>query len=584
MPTLDLLIPTPRLLETDHVDVAARPEQVWQRLRHDDLARSPLVHALFELRALPSRLAGKHEPSSVRIDDLRSTPDRPGFQLLVEQAPETFAVGAIGKVWHGEIPFVHVNDARAFEAFSEPDFVKVAWSIRIRPFGEQDCRVELEVRVDATDDQAWAKFERYFRLIGVGSRFIRRSLLSDLARELGTPDAGEQTRPLPGDELLDDAAAATTDGITIAATPEQIWPHLSHMALSGPACGDAALELLCDEPPYALVFGGLYDAATGQQLPFAAPRPESYWHTTCALVLEKLDEGTTRLHVRGRAAFSKEGCRRAAWLRAVHPFILRRTLKQLAARVEGRLPRDDLKDVLSGVGGAGLMLASLLTPFLRRTRSHWGLDEATAREPRPGDELVSSPVWSWTHGVEIDAPPERVWRWVAQIGADKAGFYSYQWLENLVGCGIHNADSVHQDWELEQGDTLLLHPKVPPLRIVQLERGHHFVAFAPIDEQARAKGEPWATASWLFAVEPLPEGRSRLLTRYRVACSPDVATWLAFGPTLLEPIGFAMDRRMLLNVKQRVERERRYELAALCGKASSSIAASSSATLAGLVK
>jgi hypothetical protein len=59
---------------------------------------------------------------------------------------------------------------------------------------------------------------------------------------------------------------------------------------------------------------------------------------------------------------------------------------------------------------------------------------------------------------------------------------------------------------------------------------------------------------------------------------------LAFGPTLLEPIGFAMDRRMLLNVKQRVERERRYELAALCGKASSSIAASSSATLAGLVK
>jgi hypothetical protein len=174
-----------------------------------------------------------------------------------------------------------------------------------------------------------------------------------------------------------------------------------------------------------------------------------------------------------------------------------------------------------------------------------------------------------------------VWRWVAQIGADRAGFYSYQWLENLSGCGLRNADAVHQDWELEQGDELRLHPKVPPLRIVRLERGQFFVAHAPLDEVARAKGQTWATASWLFAVDPLPNGRCRLLTRYRLACSPDVATRLALGPTLMEPIGFAMDRRMLLGVKERAEREARYALREV---SSSSSAVSSSATFAGLVK
>ncbi len=111
------------------------------------------------------------------------------------------------------------------------------------------------------------------------------------------------------------------------------------------------------------------------------------------------------------------------------------------------------------------MLVSLLTPFLRRTRNHWGVSPAEAEAPRPGDELVPAPVWAWTHGVQIDATPEQVWRWTAQVGADRAGFYSYQWLENLVGCELRNADAVHPEWELKVGDALLLHPKAPPLRV-----------------------------------------------------------------------------------------------------------------------
>jgi len=231
-------------------------------------------------------------------------------------------------------------------------------------------------------------------------------------------------------------------------------------------------------------------------------------------------------------------------------------LRHLAERAEGRLPKDDAWDAVEGIGGVVLMIAAFLTPFLRRARSHWGVDQATATRTYPGDELVAEPLWSFNHGVDIQAPASRVWPWIAQIGADRGGFYSYQWLENLVGCEVRNAEVIHPEWEAQVGQSLVLHPdpKAPRLQIVAVEAGRHMVAEARADERARAGGHAWAAASWLFLVEPLGESRSRVISRYRAACSTDLATRLAFGPSLLEPVGFAMDRRMLLGVKERAER------------------------------
>ena len=60
--------------------------------------------------------------------------------------------------------------------------------------------------------------------------------------------------------------------------------------------------------------------------------------------------------------------------------------------------------------------------------------------------------------------------------------------------------------------------------------------------------------SWLFFVEPLDEGRRcRVISRFRVATSDDLATRLSFGPLLVEPIGTVMDRRMLQGIKRRAE-------------------------------
>jgi hypothetical protein len=115
---LDRVIPARRLCELDDVELAAPLARVYERLRHGDLTDgSPFVRALFAVRELSRRLAGDAEPLTqpitLRIDALRSSPEQPGFKILLEDAPHELAVGAIGQVWQLEIPFVHVPDAAA---------------------------------------------------------------------------------------------------------------------------------------------------------------------------------------------------------------------------------------------------------------------------------------------------------------------------------------------------------------------------------------------------------------------------------------------------------------------------------------
>jgi hypothetical protein len=597
MTALDRLIPGPHLLEIDRIDLAVPAARVWERVRHGELAQSLPIRALFAMRSVAS---GPHASlaasSTFRIDHLKSTLECPGFQILVDDPPCEMAVAAIGKVWRLNIPFVHVADANEYAAFAQPGFIKVAWAIRVLPRGERQTHVELELRVEATDIRSWQRFRRYFRLIGPFSRVIRRSLLRALARDLGAPDT-RKDRALPGDDLLPDAGGQTTGTIDIRATPDAIWPWLLQMGggragfysidlldndgvpsareihpeLQRLAVGDVipatprspdGFEVLRIEAPRVLLLGGLFDAHEGRQLAFAAPRPPRYWHVTWAFVLDPLDERSTRLHVRARAAFPASRRLHAAWIRRVHVLMQAVQLRNLAARAEGRTAPTGWREVLEGLCGAWRIAFALLTPFLRSQRAHWELDPVTAARALPGDDLIGKPRWHWTHGIEIDAPAEEVWPWIAQIGADRGGFYSYQWLENLAGCRVRNAETIHPEWEIKGDQGLVLHPDVPPLCIVSLERGRHLVTHAPADPNARASGKPWVEASWLFLIEPIGPTRCRFVSRYRVACSNDLATRLAYGPTFVEAIGFAMDRRMLLGVKQRAEASRRRPLAA----------------------
>ncbi len=217
-----------------------------------------------------------------------------------------------------------------------------------------------------------------------------------------------------------------------------------------------------------------------------------------------------------------------------------------------------VRDLVEAGPGIGIILLSLASPWRRVRRSTWATCPTDTGRRYPGDELVPSPRWQWTHAVIVDAPPADVWPWVAQVGADRGGFYSYAALENLVGCGIANAERIHPEWAVGPSSELLVHPKAPPLPVASLEPGAWFVVHGGPPPGTDLGRDRWVDVSWLFLVEPVGDGnRSRVVSRYRCATSNDLATRLQFGPALLEPISFAMDRRMLLGIRHRAERAAR---------------------------
>jgi hypothetical protein len=111
----------------------------------------------------------------------------------------------------------------------------------------------------------------------------------------------------------------------------------------------------------------------------------------------------------------------------------------------------------------------------RRWQLRWGATDQEVDEALPGDGLIASPNLTATRAITVRTSADRVWPWIAQLGQDRGGFYSYDFLENLVGCKIHSADRVVPEWQHPQvGDEVKLHPEVA-LGVAALEPGRSLV-------------------------------------------------------------------------------------------------------------
>ncbi|HWW75575.1 MAG TPA: hypothetical protein VNZ44_09270, partial [Pyrinomonadaceae bacterium] len=123
------------------------------------------------------------------------------------------------------------------------------------------------------------------------------------------------------------------------------------------------------------------------------------------------------------------------------------------------------------------------------------------------------------------------------------GFYSYSWLENLVGCRLHNADRIVPEFQqLSVGDTVRLHPQAPPLPVLICEPPRTLV----FGNNMNYPG------TWGFYLKEVDEGTTRLLIRGRGDWRPGLMNWLG-AHVLFEPAHFIMERKMMLGIKQRAE-------------------------------
>lgn len=195
----------------------------------------------------------------------------------------------------------------------------------------------------------------------------------------------------------------------------------------------------------------------------------------------------------------------------------------------------------------GLFLIAACTvfrPLLRPWYSKWGATPAELTRHLPGDEYVPHPCGGYTQAISIKAPADLVWSWLVQIGQDKGGFYSYELLENMVGCNIHNADCILAEYQdAKVGDNLILHPKAPPVPLIAIEPGRALVYGGNPDENT--------STTWTFFIDE-KEGLTRLITRWVFQYKPGVINKLIYN-WFLEPVAAIMQRKMLLGIKQRAE-------------------------------
>jgi hypothetical protein len=186
-------------------------------------------------------------------------------------------------------------------------------------------------------------------------------------------------------------------------------------------------------------------------------------------------------------------------------------------------------------------LAATAIAYLKAYRPwqlRWGATDAELGRALPGDDLVDSPTFDATRAITIGAPPAQVWPWLVQVGVNRAGWYSYDLLDNL---GRPSARQVIPDLQpIRPGDLLPMSPDGQHgIRVHDLDPPHWMIWGTPGD------------TSRVWVLDALPDGSTRLITRVR-----SDPRWrpssLAFA-VMLEFADFPMIRRMLLNLRARIE-------------------------------
>ncbi len=209
-----------------------------------------------------------------------------------------------------------------------------------------------------------------------------------------------------------------------------------------------------------------------------------------------------------------------------------------------------LAALMAAVGAAALSRGPL-----EQWISRWGADDDEITAVLPGDELVVTGAPRTTRALTIDAPVEMVWPWLAQIGEDRGGFYSYSWLERAAGAQIHNVNRIHSEWQnIRVGDTIWLARRYGERArqvVAAVKPKSHLVLMSPDDFRRVQRGEK-ASGAWTFCLRG-HIGWTRLVVR---------GSGGAVGHSLFDIPHFVMEQKMMRGIRDRAEQARREQTTA----------------------
>lgn len=188
-------------------------------------------------------------------------------------------------------------------------------------------------------------------------------------------------------------------------------------------------------------------------------------------------------------------------------------------------------NIKKAAGVATVALAgydTLVRPWMLR----WGASSGEQQMQLPGDEIASGMPAHYTRAVTIEAPPEAVWPWLAQIGDHRAGFYSYDWAERFVfPRTVHYIEGTHS--------ATCIHPELQDVhmggRINTGSVGKKFAIGNPVTVMER--GHALVVGTWAFVLQPMPGAtalahRAELARRAALRPGPTASSRLPAGPPI----------------------------------------------------
>ena len=198
-------------------------------------------------------------------------------------------------------------------------------------------------------------------------------------------------------------------------------------------------------------------------------------------------------------------------------------------------------DVWLLVGG---LLLSLMSIGRLASRGVRATDEERERV-LPGDEHLPAATGVLTHAITIGATADEVWPWLVQMGAGRAGWYSYDCLDNG-----RRASARRVVPELQRLEIGTVFPALPGVT-----EGFIVLAFEPNRSLVLAwpdrDGSP--TVTWAFVLEPRAGSATRLIVRARAGRGyrfHGLPAWISDPAIRL--VHFVMERKQLLGIGERV--------------------------------
>jgi hypothetical protein len=191
----------------------------------------------------------------------------------------------------------------------------------------------------------------------------------------------------------------------------------------------------------------------------------------------------------------------------------------------------------------------MITPFLRSWHMRWGATDDEVSAPMPGDDVVPKAQFNATRAITISASTADVWPWIVQLGYGRAGFYTYDLVDNA---GVRSADRIVEEYQdIHVGDLIPMFHQVRDLAIAYKIDSFKSDEWMLWVHRPHQDDDPDSTWSWRLTA--LPGGRTRLITRMKQYYRWNTPWLAAFNLVLMELGDFAMERRMLQGIKARAE-------------------------------